>query len=184
MLNYIFLSATLKFSLFNFRREYAWEFLVGVCRPVLQILTLFQNKKCNFPHPFSDQTSKIHTRFKTWPLGRNYVTITWIRARNLKFFKFISVRIFLFLSYSYGIETINTFIPSVVPSKTIPDSSPKGAKCIPVFRPKRRKNATRWGGPRDIVTDWSLNSVAQWHSVSLYRNRLQPSTTKITIHAN
>ena len=33
--------------------EYYWEFLVGVCRPVLQILTLLQTKKCNFPHPFS-----------------------------------------------------------------------------------------------------------------------------------
>ena len=33
--------------------------LVGVCRPVVQILTLFQIKTCNFPHPFSDQTSKI-----------------------------------------------------------------------------------------------------------------------------
>ena len=54
--------------------------------------------------------------------------------------------IFLFLSYSFGIETINTFIHSVVPSKTIPDSRPKWAKCVPVFRPKRRKNPTRWGG--------------------------------------
>ena len=27
---------------------YSWEFLVGVCRPVLQILTRFQTKKCNF----------------------------------------------------------------------------------------------------------------------------------------
>ena len=53
-----------------------WEFLVGVCHPVFQILTLFQTKKCHFPHPFSDQTSKIHTRFQTWPLGRNYVIIT------------------------------------------------------------------------------------------------------------
>ena len=43
---------------------------------VLQILTLFQTKTCNFPHPFSDQTSKIHTRFQTWPLARNYVIIT------------------------------------------------------------------------------------------------------------
>ena len=33
---------------------YSWEFLVGVCRPVLQILTLFQTKKCHFPHLFSD----------------------------------------------------------------------------------------------------------------------------------
>ena len=29
-----------------------WEFLVRVCRPVLPILTLFQTKKCHFPHPF------------------------------------------------------------------------------------------------------------------------------------
>ena len=36
----------------------------------------FQDKKCYFPHPFSDQTSKIHTRFQTWPLGGNYVIIT------------------------------------------------------------------------------------------------------------
>ena len=45
------------------------------------------------------------------------------------------IRIFLFLSYSFGIETTNTFIHSVVPSKT-----------IPVFRPKRPKNPSRWGG--------------------------------------
>ena len=55
---------------------YSREFLVGVCRPVLQIMTLFQTKNCHFPHPFSDQASKIHTRFQTWPLGRNYVIIT------------------------------------------------------------------------------------------------------------
>ena len=55
---------------------YSWEFLVGLCSPVLQILTLFQTKRCNFPHPFSDQTSKIHTRFQNWPLRRNYVIIT------------------------------------------------------------------------------------------------------------
>ena len=45
---------------------YPWEFLEGVCRPVLQIPTLFQTRKFNFPQPFSDQTSKIHTRFQTW----------------------------------------------------------------------------------------------------------------------
>ena len=44
--------------------------------PVLQILTRFQTKKCNFPYPFSDQSSKLHTRFHTWPLGGNYVIIT------------------------------------------------------------------------------------------------------------
>ena len=56
------------------------------------------------------------------------------------------IRIFLFLAYSFGIETINTFIHSVVPSKTIPDSRPIWAKCIHVFRPKLRKTPPRRGG--------------------------------------
>ena len=57
--------------------RYSWEFLVGVYRPVLQILTLFQTKKCHFPKPeFSEQTSKIHTRFQTWSLRKNYVIVT------------------------------------------------------------------------------------------------------------
>ena len=56
------------------------------------------------------------------------------------------IRILLFLSYSFGIETINTFIHSVVPSKTIPASRPKYEKCISVFRPKQGKNPTWWGG--------------------------------------
>ena len=52
---------------------------------------------------------------------------------------------FSFFPYSFGIEIINTFIHPVDPSKTIPDSRPKWAKFIPVFRPKQRKNPTRWG---------------------------------------
>ena len=55
--------------------------------------------------------------------------------------------IFLFLSYSFGIKTINTFIH--FRSSLEPDSRlkwAKSAKSIPVFRPKRRKNPTRWGG--------------------------------------
>ena len=46
---------------------YFWEFLLGVCRPVLQILT----KKCHFSHPFSDLASQIHTRFQTWRRSQN-----------------------------------------------------------------------------------------------------------------
>ena len=30
---------------------YSWEFLVGVCRPVPQILTRFRTKKCRFSTP-------------------------------------------------------------------------------------------------------------------------------------
>ena len=36
----------------------SWEFLVGVCRPVLQILTLFQTKICHYSQPFSDLAPK------------------------------------------------------------------------------------------------------------------------------
>ena len=39
------------------RGDYSREFFVGVCRLVLQILTLFQIKKFHFPHPFSDLAS-------------------------------------------------------------------------------------------------------------------------------
>ena len=42
-----------------------WEFLVEVYCLALQILTLFQTKKCHFSHPFSDLASYIHTRFQT-----------------------------------------------------------------------------------------------------------------------
>ena len=38
--------------------RYSREFLVGVCRPDLQILTLFQTKKCRYSHPFWDLASK------------------------------------------------------------------------------------------------------------------------------
>ena len=47
-------------------RGYFWEFLVGVCCPVLQILTLFQTQKFHFPYWFTDQISNIQTYFQTW----------------------------------------------------------------------------------------------------------------------
>ena len=33
---------------------YSWEFVVGLCRTVVQILILFQTKNSHFPHPLSD----------------------------------------------------------------------------------------------------------------------------------
>ena len=42
------------FILIKYPGGYSWEFLVGVCRPVLQTLA----------------------RFQTWTLARNYVIIT------------------------------------------------------------------------------------------------------------
>ena len=124
---------------------YAWEFLVGVCHPVLHILTLFQTKKCHFPRPFSDQTSQIHTRFQTWPLAGNYVIITKIREQTKKFFKCIlnshSFILYLLLwNWNGKYKYVHT--QPIVPSKTIPSSRPKWAKFIPAFGPKRPKNQT------------------------------------------
>ena len=58
-----------------FFRGTSWEFLVWVCRLVLRILTLFEPKKCHFPHPFSDLASKIHTRFPTWRWSQNATNV-------------------------------------------------------------------------------------------------------------
>ena len=82
---------------------YSGEFLVGMCRPVLQILTLFQTKNVIF-----------QTRFQDWPLGRNYVFIIYTRTQTKNSLNSFRMRIFLFLSYSLGIETINTFINSPI----------------------------------------------------------------------
>ena len=58
------------------------------------------------------------------------------------------VRIFLFLSLILTWNWNDKYLSytPVVPSKTTPDSRLKWAKCIPVFRPKLRKNPTQWGG--------------------------------------
>ena len=113
---------------------------MGVCHPVLQILFLFQTKKCNFPQPFSHQTSKIHTCFQTSGLQAEIMWLSLLRLerkQNSSSNPF-RIRIFLFLSYSLEMETINfSYIPIV------PDSRPKWAQCIPVFRPKRCKNLTQ-----------------------------------------
>ena len=127
---------------------------VTVYRPVFQILTRFQTQKCHFPHPFSDQISKIHTNYQIWSIlacsrlsdsgegspvsscfifvfalsqfsGPNYLG-AWNRLGLIRQ-KFIT-RVFLFLSYSFGIETINSFIH--VPSRSSLESRPKWAKCF------------------------------------------------------
>ena len=42
---------------FKSPERYSREFLAGVYRPVLQILTRFQTKKCNFLHLISNKNS-------------------------------------------------------------------------------------------------------------------------------
>ena len=109
------------------------------CRSVLQILTLFQTKKCHFLHSFSDRASKIQTRFQTWP-PRNYIIITQLQEHQKKRFtkNLFRICILLFLSYSFGIETISTYMPSL-------SSLENHTRSIPVFRPNRRKHPTLRG---------------------------------------
>ena len=58
------------------------------------------------------------------------------------------ILIFLFPSYSSGIEMINTFIHSHSSlQKSYPNLEQNGESVYPrVFRRKPRKNPTRWGG--------------------------------------
>ena len=86
-------------------RGYSWEYSVGLCRLVLQILTLF------------------HTRFQTRPLKsipvfrpglQSEIMLSFLRLEHKHKDSSNSFRfsIFFFLSYSFGIETIKTFIHS------------------------------------------------------------------------
>ena len=85
------------------------------------------------PDPISYQKKVIfHTRFQTWPLGIIYVIIIRLESKLKSYLNHsFWISIFLFLSYSFGIETINTFKHSVVRSKTIPDSRPNGQSVYP-----------------------------------------------------
>ena len=78
---------------------FSWKFLVGVCRPVLQILTLLRTKKCHFSHTFSDLASKkLYTPVvynyplsdqngaKTIPSGVANTCMAYIRAYPRVFF--------------------------------------------------------------------------------------------------
>ena len=100
-----------------------------VCRPALQILTLFQTK-------IKDVI--FHTRFQTWPLisitlfrpalcldRQKLVTITRLRTPTKRFSK-----------------RFCEFVIKVL----LPYSRSTWVKSIPVFRPKRRKHYTSCSG--------------------------------------
>ena len=85
-------------------------------RPVLQILALFQAKKCHFSHPFSDLASN--------KLCHHYLDYN------------ANKKIFLKIHFEFAYFSFFLIRFELVSSKTIPDSRPKWAKSIPVFRPK------------------------------------------------
>ena len=77
------------------------------------------------------------------------LSLRWTQTKTL--FKsisnlhiFLSCLSFLFI-WNWNDKYVHT-LTYIVPSKTIPDSRPKWAKCIFFFKPKRRKNPTRCGG--------------------------------------
>ena len=104
------------FDLLTSPGGYSRAFLVGVCRTVLQILTLY----------FRPKNVIFRTRFETSPLksvpifrpGLQEIMspLLWLEQQRKRFnILRINMRIqngFLLLSYSFGIETINTFIHS------------------------------------------------------------------------
>ena len=93
--------------------EYSCEFLVGVCRQFLQILTRVSNQKNVifhihfqtrplYPYPFSDLALLLEIMLSLLRLER----------KPKKYSNPFRIRMFLFLSYPFEIETKNTFIRS------------------------------------------------------------------------
>ena len=88
-------------------------------------------------------------RLRRCPFNRGFTVFHHYldKNRNKKdFLKSISNSHISLSFFSFGIETMNTFIHSRSSLENQNPSRPKLAKSIPVFRPKRRKNITLWGG--------------------------------------
>ena len=118
----------------------------GQCHPVLQILTQFQTKNAIFHTRFSTRSLTFTTVFTPGLWAEIVLSLLGLEWKQKNSSKPFQIRIFLSLSYSFGLKKkIRSYIPELL-SKTILDSRLKWAKCIPVFRPKRRKNPTRWDG--------------------------------------
>ena len=130
-------------------KNYSPGVLLGILGGGMPLVpTLFQTKKCHFLHPFSDLTSKIHTCFQTWfdlvfrqKLFHHYL----VRAQAKNFFKCISNLHISIFSYSFGIETINTFIRSRTSLENYTRFQTKMGKVYTRFQTKRPKNHTALG---------------------------------------
>ena len=124
------LSCTIMFLPY-FPEGFSWEFLVGMCRPVLQILTLFQTKKYHFPHPFSDPD--VVTKRNITCLHKTEIMSSLVSLK-LQQKKAISNSCYTFFLIPLELKRRTRWYTTVVPLLT-----------IPVSRPKRRKNPTLWG---------------------------------------
>ena len=119
-----------------------------------------------------------------------------VRAQTKDYSNPFQIRIFLFLCYSFGNETINTFIHSVVPSKTIPkDPRNRHSKKKIKFgkqnvkRNKRLRNLYKaiktkhWPRCFTQLVGVFLKKNAQNTSTTLYRKFFEKKSTLIRCFA-
>ena len=93
--------------------------------------------------------NEVFLQLKTWiflcnavEYGQNGMT----RTPTKRFLKIhFELAYYGFISYPFGTNRQICSYTTVAPSKTIPDSRPKWANSVTVFRPKRRKNHTLCG---------------------------------------
>ena len=113
----------------------SWEFMVGVCRPVLQLLTLFQIKKINF-----------QTRFQTWRWSQNAALHVYINQKSCHHVRLIPQQNdFEFAYYSFFLiylELIHTGRSSFVNHT---QSQTKMGKIYTRFQIKTAQKPV-WGG--------------------------------------
>ena len=116
---------------------------MGVCHPVLQILTLFLDQKCHFHTPFQTCPPKIHIRLPAWRTHKRNIRFpkekilsSYQEPITLKSISKSHITLTLFLIHLELKRQIRSCTP-VVPWKTmpvIPDQNRQSANNVPVFR--------------------------------------------------
>ena len=109
---------------------------MGVCRLVLQILTRISDQRMQFSTPI----------FRPCYWAEIMLSLLRLERKQENSSNPFRIRIFSFLFYSFGIETINTFIHSRSSLKNYTRFQTKMGKVQTRFQTKPRKNPTRWGG--------------------------------------
>ena len=108
---------------------------MGLCRPILQIQTLFQTKNCHFSCLFSDLAYECLVK----AIALSCVLQTEIMLKNSH------NSFFFFFFHSFGIETINTFLHSRSSLENHTRFQTKMSKVYTRFQSKKRKNPTPLG---------------------------------------
>ena len=114
------------------------------------------------PIKFRAKIVLFHTGLKTRPLKSQPVFIPGLQSTNKKILHMhCEFAYFYFLLHLELKRKLRSCTP-VVPSKTIPDSRQKQAKCIAVFRPKRPKNHTLWGVTYLITWNFHFTLISRY----------------------